>query len=153
MKAQRIHARVNIIFIQQECVKDSYIFVEEVGVKLFRYFCSISHYDIHPIVLNPLISITPSEPLISLGSWLTLQIYYLSAVKYDPETTDLIFIRVNITQDQGRGAYSKLLNPLILSGSLFTLRPYATMLERFQYLPGEKGGGGCLNPIFSPFIL
>jgi hypothetical protein len=59
--------------------------------------------------VNPFISITPSKPLISTGSWLTMHncdIYYLSAVKYDPATTDLIFIRVNIYQAQERGAYS-----------------------------------------------
>jgi hypothetical protein len=58
------------------------------------------------LVVNPFISITPSKPLISSGSWLTLQncdIYYLSAVKYDPATTDLIFIRVNIYPGPGEG--------------------------------------------------
>jgi hypothetical protein len=49
--------------------------------------------------LNPFISITPSKPLMSSGSWLTLhtcEIFYLLAVDYDPPTTDLIFIRANI---------------------------------------------------------
>jgi hypothetical protein len=45
----------------------------------------------------PFISITPSKPLMSSGSWLTLHncdFFYLLAVNYDPTTTDLIYIRV-----------------------------------------------------------
>jgi hypothetical protein len=41
--------------------------------------------------IGPFISVTPSKPLMSSG-WLTLrncEIYYLSAVIYEPETTDL----------------------------------------------------------------
>jgi hypothetical protein len=55
---------------------------------------------------NPLISITPSKPLMSSGSWLTLhncEFFYLLAVNYDPATTDLIFIRVNIYPGAGEG--------------------------------------------------
>ncbi len=55
---------------------------------------------------NPFISITPSKPLMPSGSWLTLHNYeisYLSAVYYDPATTDLIFIRVNIYPGPGEG--------------------------------------------------
>jgi hypothetical protein len=40
----------------------------------------------------------------SSGSWLTLhncEIFYLSAVNYDPATTDLIFIWVNIYPGPG----------------------------------------------------
>ncbi len=58
------------------------------------------------IQLNPFISITPSKPLMSTGSWLTLhncEIFYLLAVNYDPATTDLIFIRVNIYPWPGEG--------------------------------------------------
>ncbi len=53
---------------------------------------------------NPFIFVTPSKPLMLPGAWLTLhncKINYLSAVDYDPATTDLIFIRVNI--DLGPG--------------------------------------------------
>jgi len=42
----------------------------------------------------------------SSGSWLTLhncEIFYLLAVNYDPATTDLIFIRVNIYPGPGEG--------------------------------------------------
>ncbi len=56
--------------------------------------------------INPFISITPSKPLISSGSWLTLhncEIFYLLPVNYDPATTDLIFIRVNIYPGPGEG--------------------------------------------------
>jgi hypothetical protein len=55
---------------------------------------------------NPFISITPSKPLMSSGSWLTLhnyKIFYLLAVNYDPATTDIIFIRVNIHPGPGEG--------------------------------------------------
>ena len=57
-------------------------------------------------LLNPFISITPSKPLMSSGSWVTLhncEIFYLLAVNYDPATTDLIFIRVNIYPGPGEG--------------------------------------------------
>ncbi len=48
---------------------------------------------------NPFFSITLSKPLMFLGSWLTLynfEIYYLSAVNYDPAATYLSFIIVKI---------------------------------------------------------
>ncbi len=49
----------------------------------------------------------PASHLCHQGlSWLTLHycdIYYLSAVKYDPGTTDLIFIRVSIYPGPGKG--------------------------------------------------
>ena len=54
--------------------------------------------------INPFISITPSKPLMSSGSWLTLhncEIFYLLAVNNDPATADLIFIRVNIYPGPG----------------------------------------------------
>ncbi len=53
--------------------------------------------------INPFISITPSKPFMS---WLTLhncEIYYFSIVNYNPATTGLIFIRVNIYPGQGGG--------------------------------------------------
>ncbi len=43
--------------------------------------------------VNPFISKTPSKPFTSSGSWLTLhygEIYYLSAVNFEPATTDII---------------------------------------------------------------
>ncbi len=45
------------------------------------------------------LSINPSKPLMSSGSWVTLHncgVFYLSVVNYHPATTDLIFITVNI---------------------------------------------------------
>ncbi len=57
-------------------------------------------------VPNPFISINPSKQFMSSGSWLTLhncEIFYLFAVNYDPATTDLIFIRVNIYPGPGEG--------------------------------------------------
>jgi hypothetical protein len=65
--------------------------------------------DIGGIPVNPFISITPRKPIMSSGSWLTLHncgIFYLLAVNYDPATTDLIFIRVNIYPGPGKGALS-----------------------------------------------
>jgi hypothetical protein len=61
------------------------------------------------IIFNPFISITPSKPLMSSGSWLTLHycdIYYLSAVNYDPVTTDLILIWVSIYPGPGKGGFT-----------------------------------------------
>jgi hypothetical protein len=60
--------------------------------------------NLNTALLNPFISITPSKPLMSSGSWLTLhnfEIFYLLAVNYDPVTTDLFFIRVNIYPGPG----------------------------------------------------
>ncbi len=60
----------------------------------------IENYDSNRCVsITPFISISPSKPLMSSGSWLTLhncEIFYLLEVNYDPATIDLIFIRVNI---------------------------------------------------------
>jgi hypothetical protein len=64
--------------------------------------------------LCPSISITPSKPITSSESWLTLpncDIDYFSAVNYDPATTDLIFISDNIYPGpvQGKELTAKLL--------------------------------------------
>jgi hypothetical protein len=94
-----------------------------------------------PDNLNPFI-FTPSKPLMSTGSWLTLhncEIFYLLSVYYDPATTDLIFIRVNIYLGPGEGGSLLTFNPFILSGSLFTLRPYPTILAASLF---TQGGGG-----------
>ncbi len=71
---------------------------------------------------------SPSKPLMSSGSWLTMhncEIYYLSAVNSDPTITDLI-----------------------LSGSLFTLRPYPHNTNRGHnffciVFGGLEGFGQC----------
>jgi hypothetical protein len=76
------------------------------------------------------------------GSWLTLrncEIFYLSAVNYDPVTTDIIFLRVHIYPGPGEGGSLLIFNPLILSGSLFTLRPYPTILAEVTIYPGGRG--------------
>jgi hypothetical protein len=95
--------------------------------------------------INPFISIhTPSKPLISSGSWLTLhncEIFYLLAVNNDPATADLNFIRVNIYPGPGEGGSLLIFYPFILSGSLFTLRPYPTILEEVTIYPGGGGRG------------
>ena len=72
-------------------------------------------------LFNPFISITPSKPLMSSGSWLTLHycdIYYLSAVNYDPVTTDIIFIRVSIYPGTGKGGLQLILKPIYLPCNL-----------------------------------
>ena len=98
------------------------------------------------------ISITTSKPLISSGSWLTLHncdIYYLSAVNYDPAATDVIFIRVNIYPGPGEGDLQ------LISGPIYFIRvtiyPAALPhnISRGHYLPGGLGGGGILI-IFQP---
>jgi hypothetical protein len=94
--------------------------------------------------LSPFISITPSKPLMSSGSLLTLhncEIFYLLAVTYDPATTDLISSGSVFTQGQGWGAHSWFFNPLILSGSLFTSCPYPTILVRSLFTQGAGGWG------------
>ncbi len=63
------------------------------------------HYEYIYEFNNIFISITPSRSL-GLGWHLTLrncEIYYLSADKFDPVTTDAIFIRVNIYSGPGMG--------------------------------------------------
>ncbi len=102
--------------------------------------------------VNPFISITPSKPLMSSGSWLTLhncEIFYLLAVNYDPATTDLIVIRVNIYPWPGEGGSQLIFDPFILSGSLFTLRPYPTILAEVTIHPGWLGEG-AYRLIFLP---
>ncbi len=69
------------------------------------YYCK-KHNSWLILITLSFISFTPSKALVSSGSWLTLQnfeIYYLSSVIYDPTTTDLIFIRVNIYPGPGMG--------------------------------------------------
>ncbi len=89
--------------------------------------------------LNPFISITPSKPLISSGSWLTLhncEIFYLLAVNYDPATTDLIFIRVNIYPGLGEGGsqlFFQLINFIRVTIYPASL-PYN--ISRGHYFPG-----------------
>jgi hypothetical protein len=81
----------------------------------------------------------------SSGFCLTLHncmIYYLSAVNYDPVTTALIFIRVNIYPGPGEGGLQLIITPFILSESLFTLQPYPRILAEVTIYPG--GGGRVL---------
>ncbi len=91
-----------------------------------------------------LISITHGNPFLSSRSLLTLhncEIHYLSAVNYDPVKTDLIFIRVNIYPGQ------LIFNPFILSGSLFTLRPFPA-IQQEATTHTQRGGGRGLTADF-----
>ncbi len=53
------------------------------------------------------------------------------------------------TQGQGRGAHCWFFNPFILSGLLFTLRPYPTILAEVTIYPGGRGEG-AYRLIFLP---
>jgi hypothetical protein len=97
------------------------------------------------LILNPFISITPSKPLISSGSWLTLHkcdIYYLSAVKYDPATTDLIFIRVYIYPGPGEGDLQLISEPVYFIRVTIYPAAFPHNISRGHYLPGGVGRGG-----------
>jgi hypothetical protein len=81
----------------------------------------------------------------SSGCWLTLhncEIYYLLAVTYDPATTDLIFIRVNIYPGPGDGGSQLISKPI--NFIRVTIYPTALPLNisRGHYLPRGTGGGG-----------
>ncbi len=102
--------------------------------------------------LNPFISITPSKPFMSSGSWLTLhycEIYYLSAVNYDPATTDLILIRVNIYPGPGEGGLQLILKPIYFIRVTIYPATIPHNTSRGHYLPREVGGG-CFLLIFQP---
>jgi hypothetical protein len=84
-------------------------------------------------------------------SWLTLhncEIYYLAAVNCHPAIIDLIFTRVHIYPEPGKGSYSSFLSLFILSGLLFTLLPFPTILAEVN-IPRWVGGGDLLQ-IFQP---
>ncbi len=102
---------------------------------------------------NPLISTTPSKPLMSSGSWFHLhycEIYYLSAVSYDPASIDIIFIRVNITQGLGWGTNRSFLNPFICQGRYLPCCLTYNII-RGHYLP-RKSGEGAYIWFFSTLI-
>ncbi len=99
----------------------------------------------HSWFFNPFISITPSKPLMSSGSWLTLhncEIFYILAVNYDPATTDLIFIRVNIYPGPGEGGSQPISYPIHFIR--VTIYPAALPhnISRGHYWPRGVGGGG-----------
>ncbi len=107
-----------------------------------------------PPGLSPFIYITPSKPLISTGSWLTLHncdIYYLSAVKYDPETTDLIFIRVNIYPGPEEGDLQLISEPIYFIRVSIYPAAFSHNISRCHYLPGGVGRGSILL-IFSTHL-
>ena len=87
---------------------------------------------------NPLISITPSKPLMSSGSWLTLhncEFFYLLAVNYDPATTDLIFIRVNIYPGPGEGGSLLIFLPIHFIRVTIYPASLPHNISRGHYLP------------------
>ena len=103
-------------------------------------------------LFNPFISITPSKPLMSSGFWLTLHycdIYYLSAVNYDPVTTDLIFIRVSIYPGTGKGGLQLILKPIYFIRVTIYPATFPHNISRGHYLP-RGVEGGCFLVIFQP---
>ncbi len=75
-----------------------------------------------------------------IRSWLTLhncEIYYLSADKYDPLTTDAIFIRVNIYPGPGVGGL--MLNSYTIYLIMVTIYPAALLynINRGHYFPAR----------------
>jgi hypothetical protein len=89
----------------------------------------------------------------SSGSWLiwhNCEIFYLLAVNYDPATTDLIFIRVNIYPGPGEGGSQLISQPVLFIR--VTIYPVSIPhnISRGHYLPGGGGGvgGGGLQTNF-----
>ena len=108
-------------------------------VKIFRM---VSQCDEYKSILfrhfNPFISITPSKPLMSSGPWLTLhncEIFYLLAVNYDPATTDLIFIRVNIYPGPGEGGSLLIFYPIHFIRVTIYPASLPHNISRGHYLP------------------
>ena len=86
------------------------------------------------------LSMNPSKPLMSSGSWLTPQnceIFYLSVVNYHPATTDLIFIRVNMCpcRTRGVGLIANFLTCLIYHGHYLCPAALSHNIRRGHYLP------------------
>ena len=79
----------------------------------------------------------------SSGSWLTLhncEIFSLLAVNYDPATTDLIFIRVNIYPGPGEGGLQLILKPVYFIRVTMYPATIPHNISRGHYLPGGQGG-------------
>jgi hypothetical protein len=80
----------------------------------------------------------------SSGSWLTLhncEIYYLSAVNYDPVTTALIFIRVSIYPWPGEGGFQLICQPFYFIRVIINPAALPHNISRGHYLPGQWGEG------------
>jgi hypothetical protein len=80
----------------------------------------------------------------SSGSWLTLhncEIFYLLAVNYDPATTDLIFIRVNIYPGPGEGGSLLIFEPVHFIRVTIYPASLPHNISRGHYLPRGVGGG------------
>jgi hypothetical protein len=78
------------------------------------------------------------------GSWLTLhycELYYLSAVNYDPVTTGLIFIRVSIYPGPGKGGLLLILKPIYFIRVTIYPATFPHNIGRGHYLPWGLGGG------------
>jgi hypothetical protein len=97
-----------------------------------------------PRLLNPFISITPSEPLMSSGSWFTLHncmISYLSADNYVSVTTALIFIKVNIYPGPREGGLQLIYHPIYFIRVTFHPAALPHNISRGHYLPRGLGEG------------
>jgi hypothetical protein len=81
----------------------------------------------------------------SSGSWLTLhncEIFYLLAVNYDPATTDIIFIRVNIYPGPGEGGLLLIFQPIHFIRVTIYPASFPHNISGGHYLPRGAGGGG-----------
>ena len=87
-----------------------------------------------------------------MSSGLTLhdcEIFYLLAVNYDPATTNLIFIRVNIYPGPGEGGLQLISEPVYFIRVTIYPAAFPHNISRGHYLPGGVAGGGILL-IFQP---
>jgi hypothetical protein len=78
----------------------------------------------------------------SSGSWLNLHycdINYLSAVNYDPVTTDLIFIRVSIYPGPGKGGLQLIFKPIYCIRVTIYPATLPTILAEVTIYPGGWG--------------
>jgi hypothetical protein len=68
-------------------------------------------------------------------------IYYISAVNYDPAATDLIFIRVNIYPGQGEGDLQLITEPVYFIRVTIYPAAFPHNISRGHYYPGGWGEG------------
>jgi hypothetical protein len=71
-------------------------------------------------------------------------IYYLSTVKYDPATTDLIFIRVSIYPGPWEGGLQLISEPVYFNRVTIYPAAFFHNIRTGHYLPRGAGGGGPL---------
>ncbi len=93
-------------------------------------------------------------PFVSSGSWLTLsncEIYYLSAVNYDPATSDLSFIRANIYPGPGEGGLQLISEPVYFRFQYvyFNIRKNKVFYNFFFFLTYDDSVVMCTTRLYS----